>query len=300
MTKTGKLNYAEFRRLIYDSIPKMLPEEYSDAEVVQKQVYKVNQTLDSFTISKEIEGERVAASPVFYVDELFERFQHGYTLESLISYITDALQRGSKLEMRGFAELDFDRVKDKITMELINHEKNECLLENIVHSDFLDLAFIYRIEFSITEGSVGSIMITKDMLKAWEVEEEELHRIAYRNMKRMHPAVLSRIFPPSESEENITKRPVIYALTNAASTYGATALIFNSILQRISTDVFKGNFYILPSSLHEVLLTRYEPDRKDELRTIIKDANRNVVVPEIFLSDNLYYYDAEMGEVKIA
>lgn len=300
MTKTGKINYVEFKRLIFESIPKMLPKEYNGADVVQKRVFKVNQALDAFTLYKHADSERVTVSPVFYIEELFKMFQHGESMQKLISYITDALQSTIELKVGDSTELDFEQVKNRITIELINHEKNEYLLDSIVHSDFLDLACIYRIEIPVTANSRASVMITNEMLDAWQMEPKVLHRIAYQNMKHMHPTIISSILPTAEEEEILDSEPVIYVLTNTASMYGASALIFNGILQRISTDIFNGDFYILPSSLHEVLLIHPEPERIDELREIIKGANREVIEPELFLSDNLYYYDAELDEVKIA
>ena len=62
-----------------------------------------------------------------------------------------------------------------------------------------------------------------------------------------------------------------------------------------------GNFYILPSSVHEVLVLseKKAPCIKD-LRDMVYEVNSTQVLPEEILSDNVYYYDKETKSISIA
>ena len=55
-----------------------------------------------------------------------------------------------------------------------------------------------------------------------------------------------------------------------------------------------GDFYILPSSIHEVLLVK--DDGKfgiDYLEDMVKEVNATQVAPEDLLTDSVYHYDAK-------
>ena len=65
--------------------------------------------------------------------------------------------------------------------------------------------------------------------------------------------------------------------------------------------LFRSNLYIIPSSIHEVILlpdSGKEPDAT-ALKEMIREVNSTQVAPEEILSDNLYYYDATDKRVKI-
>ena len=63
----------------------------------------------------------------------------------------------------------------------------------------------------------------------------------------------------------------------------------------------KGQVTLIPSSVHETLLleTRVDEDL-DTLREMVHSVNRSEVSVEEFLSDNVFHYDANTGELTIA
>lgn len=62
-----------------------------------------------------------------------------------------------------------------------------------------------------------------------------------------------------------------------------------------------GNFYILPSSVHDLILL---PDSfaicTDSLREMVKEVNESTVAREESLSQDVYYYDSGEKRVRIA
>ena len=61
-----------------------------------------------------------------------------------------------------------------------------------------------------------------------------------------------------------------------------------------ATEKLDGNFYVLPSSVHEILLLpdRFAPEHQF-LKELVQDVNANEVDPKDRLSDNVYHYDAK-------
>ena len=56
-------------------------------------------------------------------------------------------------------------------------------------------------------------------------------------------------------------------------------------------ETFKGEFYILPSSIHEILAIGAVPGLEiEELVGIVREVNRTQVRPEERLSDQIYRY----------
>lgn len=94
--------------------------------------------------------------------------------------------------------------------------------------------------------------------------------------------------------------PFLYVLTNQRVSHGADGILRKDLLKEFS-KLARGNFYILPSSVHETLLLGDGPNIKaEDLRDMVQSINRDEVSQEEWLSDNVYYYDTEKGELEIA
>lgn len=103
-------------------------------------------------------------------------------------------------------------------------------------------------------------------------------------------ALISPGLPGFMPEEN---RMLI--LSNVQHFYGAGALLYPGLLERLAQEHGCG-FFILPSSVHEViLLTDYGEDDPECLGSMVREVNRENVPREEFLSDHVYYYDRESG-----
>ncbi len=89
-------------------------------------------------------------------------------------------------------------------------------------------------------------------------------------------------------------------LTNSKRSSGAVCILYPGVLEEVAAERMGGDFYIIPSSVHEVILL---PDDgrllEENLKEMIFEVNRTKVDPEEVLSDNLYYYDAERKETRL-
>ena len=60
------------------------------------------------------------------------------------------------------------------------------------------------------------------------------------------------------------------------------------------------NYYVFPSSTHEVIFRiDYGVDTPEELRQMVREINQIAVLEKDFLSDNVYYYHSDTGEVTL-
>ena len=84
--------------------------------------------------------------------------------------------------------------------------------------------------------------------------------------------------------------PSLYVLTNETQTYGASCMLYPNLLAEFA-DELASDLYILPSSIHEVLLLPTTArDSDDELRHVVQTVNDNQLPLTQQLSDCVYYY----------
>ena len=80
-------------------------------------------------------------------------------------------------------------------------------------------------------------------------------------------------------------------ITNRESSDGAAALLYPGMMDR-AAETLGDNFYILPSSRHEVILV--PPDMIQsyrDLEDMVHQVNESQVAPEDRLSDHVYHYE---------
>ena len=216
---------------------------------------------------------------------------------------------------RSAMEIDIDtaykewkNVRAKIEMTAINKAWNEDSMSGIPHMDFLDLVLYCRIIIDKNENGVASMTVQKHMLKEWEISEEELWEAAFSNLKTEEfeikdvNEVLRFIFP----ERDLTGLPdknkfesALYVLTNKYQNRGAIGMLRTDLLEKFAE--WSGcDLYILPSSIHEVLLLRDDEIPVDELRRMVRSVNRGVVDEMDRLSDEVYHYQIGSGKLEIA
>ncbi len=123
---------------------------------------------------------------------------------------------------------------------------------------------------------------------------------ARENTEKIFPPVMRKIqsvLPVHIIEEEIP----LFVMSNGDYMNGASVILYKDILREFA-DCMEHNLYILPSSIHEVIILLDDEYAKDpeELARMVRETNRIVVDREEILSDHVYYYDREKDEIRIA
>jgi uncharacterized protein YyaL (SSP411 family) len=91
----------------------------------------------------------------------------------------------------------------------------------------------------------------------------------------------------------------MYVVSNSRRTLGAACILYDGVLEELA-DKLGGDFYILPSSVHEVILMAAKnADDAAELKDMIHTINETQLDPEDVLSDSLYYYASAEKQIKV-
>lgn len=159
------------------------------------------------------------------------------------------------------------------------------------HRRFLDLTVCYGTVLS-SPGKpperIGLVMNGAHGL-GWPNNDDGIHAEAMRELEKETPVI-------TELREllGVSLLPIdwnIRVLTNEGRFFGASLILREDVMEG-AWDRLGGDFFVLPSSVHEVLLvpcdSGFEPQ---ELKGMVSAVNRcGVIRPEEYLSDSVYVY----------
>ena len=191
------------------------------------------------------------------------------------------------------------------------------------YQKFLDLAVVCHLTMASEEIGCGAILIRREHMKSWGIDEETLFRDAYDNSPRMEPyqimkmedmvkqllqeRVVAEAYSMYEDETEAEKmiaymmdyidRKVddveftMYVLSNKNRYFGAACIVYPQVLEKIG-ELLQDDYYVIPSSVHEVLLiSQKKCIDSDSVNRIIEDVNWTQVEEEEWLSDHTYLYE---------
>ncbi|MCI8502678.1 MAG: hypothetical protein HFH00_02440 [Dorea sp.] len=245
-------------------------------------------------------------SPTIYLEEYYRQFQNGGSLEHITSDILRLYNEVRFQKSWGEEKLyDYSQVKEKVIYRLVNYKSNEKMLRNVPYIVYLDLAIVFCVLLEVTKYGTATMAIRNDHLDLWGVEKEELYRQASENTSKFLPddfssmsAVIEELTEESEAHISFEdKEEEMYVLSNRIHSYGAAAILYSGRMEGIGMYL-KSNYYILPSSVHEVIVV---PEKaaveKEDLSAMVAEINRTQVEAEEVLSDHAYYYDRKKGRL---
>lgn len=222
-----------------------------------------------------------------------------YPEESAVGYIKEMVRMHLNVRVDYDDVLNWDAAKFLIRKKVVNYERNQNRLEYLVHRNYLDLAEIYYLRVAFEGKGSGTIEVTGALLDFWEISEDELKKQADQNMlqegycMRTLQEVLEGYNMPMPSEELW-----MYIVTNEKKLFGAGIITEPELLKKVLGEA-DGDYYILPSSVHELLLWPAAQETSVEhLQRLVYEVNRTAVAAVDFLSDHVYLYHADTGTIE--
>lgn len=289
-----KLEFNEFAGEIVGGIREYLPESYCDAHITLNKVVK-NNDLRLTGLAIRTAGSNIC--PTIYLEQFYKEYQTGKNIDDILSKIA-AIRVKHEVKQPFDTDFiaDFEQVRTKIIPRLIGAKWNKHILFQRPYTMIDDLAVIYHIDMGERDFDCrATIPVTNDIIRAWNVELETVHEQAVSNMIQYMPSSLMSMGQAiGEMTGASFEEEAMYVLSNQGKMFGATALLDHTMMKSI-VERF-GEIYILPSSLHEVLIIKATADFEiSQLEDMIRGVNADVVAQEDRLSDHVYGYDAETG-----
>lgn len=292
-----------------NTIETIVASKLPDVHVSIQPVLKANVKRTALVILNE--SSHVA--PTLYLDEFYEDYNAGLlTADDIAHEICDryVASIGSfKINLNNC--FSYENICDKICYKVISDETNQDYLKTLPHRKIgdTDLTIIYYVPLDDEFGGTAFTQVTNSMMNMYGVTESDLFERASANTKRMYPLKfggLLSFLTGILNEENAAcdvidpdENESMFALTNSAGMFGASSILYDGVLAEFAAK--RGNFYILPSSVHEVLLVPEEGINipPSDLVEMVRSINSTEVATEDKLSDHVYFYSSDSGQISI-
>lgn len=295
------MTYQEFKSNIIHTISTRLGSDY---RVSLQDIIKNNDThLDGLTILSA--GSNI--SPTIYLNYYYDKYLAGKSLSTIYDDILLSYHQNvpkENIDISFFT--DFAKVKNHIIFKLVNYERNKELLSKVPHVRYLDLAVVFNCFINSTEDGYATILIHHQHLSYWNISTEELYALAMKNtphllhyqLQNMTDVIID-LFCNEHIELSKELLPVfpMYVLSNTTKLNGSGCILYEDLLSEIAQHL-GSDFYILPSSIHEVLLIPVaSASSYEDLSSMVHEINATQLAREEVLSDRVYFYSRHSGKV---
>lgn len=256
---------------------------------------KYNDTMRKGLLFSEQESN---ISPTIYLEEYYRQYELGVTTDQIVKEIL-LLYRELRFRepWKEGCIRNYEEIKDRIVYRLINMKENQALLCDMPFVRHLDLAIVFYVLLEAGDCGTATMPVKLGHLGLWNVTTEELHVQARKNTEKLFPyefqTMSSVIAELTDMKElgDADGEDALYVLSNQLRSFGAAAILYRGRLQSIG-EYLGENYYVLPSSVHEVIIIRESAaPGKASLSAMVAEINETQVEREEVLSDQAYYYD---------
>ena len=297
------MDYESFKEKFTEDLRDRLYEQGMEADVSIRPVNKLNESYEAVTVTPE--GNNIGVN--IPIDRIYEEVNAGTSYDKAMDRTVDLIKNG--LEQKPDLDVDtlsdYSKMKEMLAMEVVSAEANKEMLETLPHKDLEDMAIVYRFVVTSDEEGRASILVTNKMIESMGVTPEQLHADAMENAPVIRPvenkgmsevmaeqvgveqAEMMRLYPVPPEEEHM------FVATVPDKVHGASVIAYQDFMDKAAEKI-GGDFFILPSSLHEVLIV---PDdgRSNlyDLEKMVREVNDTQVAPADKLTDSVYHYDSK-------
>ena len=307
-------DYNSFVSAITHQVKEMMGEDYSVR--IFKVIKNNSLELDSLVVQKE--GKNYA--PNIYLMPYYNSYLEGTSVSVIADRLCSIYKDCSIPIVDDNFTYSFEQMKQYIIFRLVSYERNQKLLSKIPHIKYMDLAITYHCLVRNDNEGIGTIRITNEHMEQWKVSRDEIDALAKTNTQRLFPSSIRSMeeviktmlheelhgdgkedFPEDlldcfMSNDRVTHHKM-YILSNQKGINGASCMLYKDVLCEFAGQI-NSDFYIIPSSVHEIILVPYEKNMKKEtLNKMVQDVNCTQVALDEVLSDRVYYFSKEKNAI---
>lgn len=262
-------------------------------------------------------GKEIRLAPTIYLTSYYQQLNQGMSMREILEDILALIHTTPVPDTITSQSLqDFEALRSRIMFRVIHTESNTQLLSGAPHIPFMDLSIVFFLFLEHNETGQMTIQIHNPLMETWKVTTGDLWKLARKNTPREYPAEIRSMTDMMKEiardnlgehydeacldallgEESISP---LYVLTNQNGMYGAGCMIYQNVLKNFADAIGK-DLIVLPSSIHEVLLT---PDcmesSYEDLSAMVTAINQQEVPLEDQLSNQVYLYSRSSDRLQI-
>ena len=304
------MEFEKFVETVKETIKDYLPDEYKNASVDVYPFKKLNENYLGMTVRTE--GQRT--SPTLNLNMFYQKMQDVHMdMKDIMEKMADVVQI-IPIDIDMDVLTNYEKAKENLFIRVSDADRNQEILSNVPHTRVENLAITYHIFANSGADGIASTIVTHEMMRLFGVSKDQLHQDALENSPKLFPVKVDSMDKMMENmmrndmraagvkEEDIdqmmeemyqTMGVPLTIVTNEQMLDGASVLFYPGQMDQIG-ELLKGDYYILPSSTHEMLVL---PDNGEmtshELKRMVMEVNNSEVRPEEKLADEVYHYDTK-------
>ena len=271
----------------------------ADMEIEERRISKAQRGVLNGILFKK---NGLECAPTFYVEDFYKAYRSGTPVSDLSREAVDTAVRSMGLAgLLARDSMELLGAPDNLRVRMLSKSRNKDYLKGKPFRE-LGCGFVYIAEIGF--GEYGAV-ITDELMRGYRMSVDELFDRALRNTMESYPAILNdlgwSVMGGPEECENLLEGPAGMApagagpgfvLTNTSFFWGAGALFYPGVIGRIH-ELLDGDFYVLPSSVHELILIAADGQDPRRLADLIRSANRTVVKENEVLAEDLFICDPD-------
>lgn len=297
--RRNSMEYNEFLEYVQNHIKEYLPEKYQDANVTIKNINKNNGcNLDGLTIVR----SNNSIVPTIYLNDIYQPGLNIQNVNNIVGKIAAEYveyDKGMDIDINDITDIRKNR--ENLVIKVVNHGRNLEFLQDVPYKQYGNLAAFCQVMLGNNSKGTMTMNVTNENLKYNQIEFEEVFENALENMPKMLPYqihTMASIIQDMMSEEmlNVEQEeknlePDMYVMTNSVKMNGAATILYPGALENIGNKLHS-DFYVLPSSIHEVIIIpKNDYMHYEELEEMVSDVNNNGLKAEEILGYKVYEYD---------
>lgn len=290
------MDYEQFKVAFAEDLKTNLQKLGIEADVSEHHIEKLNDSYDALSVTPKGSSIGVNAN----LDEIFHGVERGRDYSEVLSGVTESL-KGSLEHMPKLQVSDltnYAEMKNKLAMEVVSAERNASMLQNVPHEQMEDIAVVYRLVLDSSKDASSTVLVTNDLMDKFGITHEQLHDDAMKNAPLIRPAEIKGMEETlNEMQGGPALEPdpdeILFVAGVPDQTHGAAVIAYPNFFEN-AAEKLGGDYFIIPSSIHEVLLVKDtgEMNARD-LAAMIREVNATEVALEDVLTDHAYHYDSK-------
>lgn len=290
--------------MVVENVKEMMGERYSvEARTVQKNNGLV---LEGIVVR---EGDSAIAPTIYVTEEQLEEKGERGLAEWVCGVYRRTESETPKVDVKKLSDKKF--VLENVEYRLVGYEANKEKLARVPHKNLVDMAAMYVVVIGKDDEGMASYTLNNDHMMTMGIEYDELDAAAKKNTAEKGGIIFTNVM--EVMEEIMYGKPIektdiedaefdgfeLFILTNRRKMFGASLMMYGELLAKIAEKA-ESDLYILPSSVHEVLVLKADNEiEPKELKTMVTEINGTEVAQDEVLTDNAYRYVRESGKLEV-
>lgn len=214
----------------------------------------------------------------------------------------------SLLKLRSYTE-----VKEHLFVRAVSKEKVKGCLDELVYRMVGDIFLLVCIELISKGNEVISTRLTKEIVKYWGSNEEEIWNLAMEKTVQRDQPRLYRLekliwdnsyqgdaFMDSFQELYHENRIAGNCISTERRVNGATAVFYPGVARRLSDLMGENDLYLVFTSIHEVMVHSVQDVSLEMVEKAFRETQEEEVPPEERLTTKVYRYSKKKDQIFIA